>query len=106
MKLNRPASFVCVVRVLLVSGSVMRISAPVKAAPCGSDTCPETVPEEADCAAALTAVRSSRIAREITRHVAVWEYVKLKMSIYHPCTRSRRGSADPLVAEMLDQARA
>src|SRR4051794_22102732 len=67
MKLNRPVLLVKVVRVRLVCGSVMRISAPTSTAPCGSVTWPDTMPEDADCAPACAAPKTSN-ARPLNKH--------------------------------------
>src|SRR6266571_645639 len=49
----RPVSFVIVFRGVLVATSSRVTSAPGTTAPCGSVTCPTTVPVEVDCAQAV-----------------------------------------------------
>src|ERR1700736_6692063 len=107
MKLNRPASLVRVVRVVLVDGSIMRTSAPTSAAPCGSVTCPDTVPDDADCAGACTAPNMSRAARQIDKNAAAIPERKLvnvncTFKIF-PLTQSERRRPHRL-AEILFQA--
>jgi hypothetical protein len=62
---------------MLVSGSVMRISAPVNNALCGSVTCPDTVPDDADCAAAGAGRNTSATAKPSTQHAEIVRARKL-----------------------------
>src|SRR5437870_13880100 len=53
VKVYRPVSLVTVLRGVLVATSSRVTSAPGTTAPCGSVTCPMTVPVDVDCAQAV-----------------------------------------------------
>src|SRR5258706_10040319 len=87
MKLNRPASFVNVVRWMFVSGSVILTSAPTRTAPCGSVTCPDIVPEDADCAHPWMAPKPSRTTTPSNWHaekIDARKFVRLHPSFISP----------------------